>query len=86
MTISFLVTVLAQVILLAIIARAILSWFSGFRAPAPVTILLNGATDPILRPIRRRLPAFGGLDFSPLIAVLLIGGVEAITLALLTGH
>jgi YggT family protein len=48
--------------------------------------LLNGITDPILTPIRRRLPVFGGLDFSPLIAVLLISAAEAIALALLAGH
>jgi YggT family protein len=86
MTISFLVTVLAQVLILALLARAILSWLPGVRALTPVTTLLNGITNPILTPIRRRLPIFGGLDFSPLIAVLLISVAEAIALALLAGH
>jgi YggT family protein len=86
MTISFLVTVLAQVLILALLAGAILSWLPRARALTPVTTLLNGITDPILTPIRRRLPVFGGLDFSPLIAVLLISAAEAIALALLAGH
>jgi YggT family protein len=86
MTISFLVTVLAQVLILALLASAILSWLPRIRALTPVTMLLNGITEPILTPIRRRLPAFGGFDFSPLIAVLLISAVEALALALLAGH
>ena len=60
--ISFLVATVAQVLILAIIARALLSWFPGWRALTPVTVLLDEVTNPILRPLRRRLPAFGGLD------------------------
>ena len=29
-------------------------------------------TEPVLRPIRNMLPNFGGIDFSPLIAILLL--------------
>jgi YggT family protein len=37
----------------------------------PVVRFLRGATEPVLRPIRHRLPlAMGGLDFSPLIVIL----------------
>ncbi len=86
MTISFLVTVLAQVLIFALLASAILSWLPRIRALTPVTMLLDGIKEPILTPIRRRLPAFGGFDFSPLIAVLLISAVEALALALLAGH
>ena len=84
--ISFLVATVAQVLILAIIARAVLSWFPGGRALSPVTALLDGVTTPILGPIRRRLPAFGGVDLSPLVAVLLIGVSESLVLALLVGH
>jgi len=34
--------------------------------------ILNRATDPILRPIRRLLPPMGGLDLSPLVVLLII--------------
>ena len=54
--ISFLVATVAQVLILAIIARALLSWFPGWRALTPVTVLLDEVTNPILRPLRRRLP------------------------------
>ena len=60
-----------------ILARVILSFvfqLSGGR-PHPIIIsiyqLVFQITEPILGPIRRSLPAFGGLDFSPM-AVLII--------------
>ena len=84
--ISFLVATVAQVLILAIIARAILSWFPGWRALAPIMTLLDEVTTPILGPIRRWLPAFGGVDLSPLVAVLLIGVIESLVLGLLVGH
>jgi len=83
--ISFLVATVAQVLILAIIARALLSWFPGWRALTPVTALLDEVTNPILRPLRR-LPVCGGLDLSPLVAVLLIGVIEFLVLGLLVGH
>jgi YggT family protein len=86
MTISFLVTVIAQVLILVLIARAILSWLPRIGVLTPVATVLDGITEPILSPIRRRLPLFGGLDLSPLVALLLISVVEALVLALLAGH
>jgi YggT family protein len=86
MTLSFLVVTLAQILTLAIILRAVLSWFPGSRTLAPVTGLLAAVTDPLLTPIRRRLPMFGAFDLSPLLAILLIGIVESLLLGLLAGH
>ena len=34
--------------------------------------ILFKLTDPVLQPIRRVLPAFGGLDFSPLVVFFII--------------
>ena len=86
MTLSFLVTTLAQLLMLAIIIRAVLSWFPASRTLAPVSAVLNDVTDPVLRPIQRRLPMFGGFDLSPLIAILLISVIESVVLTLLAGH
>jgi len=86
MTISFLVTVIAQVLILVLIARVILSWLPRIGVLTPVAMLLDGITEPILSPIRRRLPFFGGLDLSPLVVLLLISAIEALVLALLAGH
>lgn len=38
----------------------------------PITRLLIDLTEPILAPIRRLLPATGGLDFSPTIVLILL--------------
>ena len=61
-----------------IIASAILSWLYAFNVVNPrnqfvgmVARMLYQLTEPLLRPIRRVVPAFSGLDLSPVI--LLIG-------------
>ena len=55
-----------------IIARAVISWVSP-DPYNPIVQFLYRATDPVLEPIRRRLPGGGfGIDFSPLIVILAI--------------
>jgi YggT family protein len=86
MTLSLLIVSLAQLLTLAIIVRAVLSWFPVPRGLAPVTGLLDSVTEPVVGPIRRRLPSFGGIDLSPLLAIVLITVVESFLLGLLGGH
>jgi YggT family protein len=80
MTLAVLVVTLAQILTLAIIIRAVLSWFPASRTLAPVTNALDTVTEPLLTPIRRRLPMRGAFDLSPMIAVLLIWVVESLLL------
>lgn len=60
--------------LLVILARVIVSWVN----PDPFSKLvqiLHGLTEPALQAVRRRLPSFlwsTGLDFTPMILILLI--------------
>ena len=67
--------------LLAVIAWALLSWFSpsGYK---PLVSLLHKVCPPVLAPIRRVLPGVGGIDFSPLAFIL---GVQLI-MAFLPGQ
>ena len=52
--------------------RAIVSWVNA-DPHNPIVRFLIASTDPLLRPIRRYVPPFGGgLDLSPLILVLLL--------------
>jgi len=51
-----------------IIARAILSWVNP-DPYNPIVRFLYAATEPILHPIRRKLPVSMGLDLSPLIVI-----------------
>ena len=62
---------LCEVLTLAILVRVILSWFS----PGPTNMLTNilyQTTEPILAPLRRIIPRVGMLDFTPLVAVILL--------------
>jgi len=63
---------LAFIILeLLILARVLLTWFPV--SPwNPWARLLRRIVDPILSPFRRVLPSFGGMDFSPLLALAVI--------------
>jgi YggT family protein len=55
-----------------IIARAILSWVSPDPFN-PIVRFLYRVTEPVLRPIRHRLPTFSmGIDLSPMIVILAI--------------
>ncbi|NTU60168.1 MAG: YggT family protein [Deltaproteobacteria bacterium] len=55
-----------------VIARAILSWVNP-DPYNPIVRFLGRATDPVLHWIRRRIPvSFGGIDFSPMIVMLVI--------------
>lgn len=55
-----------------IIAQAIISWVRP-DPYNPIVRFLFSVTEPVFRPIRRRLPVFlGGFDFSPLIVLLAI--------------
>ena len=86
MTISDVISTLAELALLAIIIRAVLGWLPGVSAFQPIVRFFNKITDPLIEPIRRRLPPVGGLDLSPLVALLLIWLVENILLVLLAGR
>ena len=53
-----------------IFARVLLSWFPGIPPWHPLVRALASVTDPILLPFRRMLPTIGGLDFSPIVAII----------------
>ncbi len=55
-----------------ILVRVFLSWIPGVGSDHPVVRIVHQITSPILDPIRRLMPSAGGLDLSPLVAVLLL--------------
>ena len=61
---------LGSLIFWVLLLMAIMSWVSQGRSP--VEFVLLQLTEPLLRPIRRLLPSMGGIDFSPMILVLLM--------------
>lgn len=66
-----LLSMLLNLYLVAIIAQALLSWIQP-RAYHPGITLLYSLTEPVLRPFRRVVPTIGGIDLSPLAALITI--------------
>jgi YggT family protein len=73
------VDLLLDVLRWIIIIQAILSWLVAFNVinthndfMRSFLNALDRITEPLYRPIRRILPDFGGIDFSPLVALLII--------------
>ena len=55
-----------------VIARAVLSWVNP-DPYNPIVRFLHSVTDPVLNRVRRRIPLFmGGIDFSPILVILVI--------------
>jgi YggT family protein len=71
------VLVVLDIYVYVIIASAVFSWLFAFnvvnaRNPAVAAIgnILYQLTEPLLAPIRRRIPAMGSLDISPIVLLL----------------
>ena len=65
---------------IVIFVQVILSWLVAFNVVNTYNPFVRGLlgglekmTEPLYRPIRKVLPDFGGIDFSPMVVLLLIG-------------
>ncbi|MFQ5582016.1 MAG: YggT family protein [Mariprofundaceae bacterium] len=65
------VHVLLVAAMIVVIARAVLSWVSP-DPYNPIVRIINQLSEPLLYPIRRRVPYLGGIDFSPMLALLTV--------------
>jgi len=57
--------------MIVVIARAVLSWVSP-DPYNPIVRVINQLSEPLLFPIRRRVPYLGGMDLSPIILLMVI--------------
>jgi YggT family protein len=64
-----LVSAAVYIEVILIFIRILISWFPGIPPWHPMVRILATLTDPILLPFRRLLPTLGGLDFSPIVAI-----------------
>jgi len=84
---EFLVTfvgLLLRVLEIAIIGRALISWFDPlFRNP--ISRFLYDVTEPILRPIRNFMPGGVMIDFSPLVALIILWIIERLFYSAVAG-
>lgn len=67
----------------AIIISAILSWLVAFNVlnlrngfVYQVVRFLDAVTRPVLAPFQRFIPPLGGIDLSPIVAILVIVGIQ----------
>ena len=66
-----------------IIAQVIVSWLIAFRVintgsggVQAFLVALDRMTQPLYRPIRKLLPDFGGIDFSPVVVLIAIAVIK----------
>jgi YggT family protein len=72
---------LVQFYVIIIIAWAILSWFNkGRGAVSDIYDILDKLVSPYVNLFRRFIPSAGGMDFSPLIAIILLQVVARLLL------
>jgi YggT family protein len=78
------INIVLTMILWVVIAAALISWVSP-DPRNPIVQFLYRVTEPILRPFRKILPPrrTGGIDFSPLLVILLIYFIKILLARLL---
>lgn len=64
-----------RLFIFAIIIGIVLSWIAP-HTYNPATAFIRTISEPILRPFRRFIPPIGGLDISPVFALILLGAVS----------
>jgi len=79
----FILDALLGLLILAIIVSAILSWLVAFNVinlrnqfVYGIVRFLDAVTRPVLAPFQRIIPPLGGVDISPIIAILVLQGIK----------
>ena len=86
---NLLLTILTWVIII----QVILSWLLAFNVlntsshgVRTFAVALDRLTAPLYRPIRRIMPDFGGIDFSPLVILILIQVLKKLLAGVVTQY
>jgi len=73
------IDMILQILVWVIIAQVIISWLVAFRVINTSSSFISTMLDaldrltlPLYRPIRKIMPDFGGVDFSPIVLILAI--------------
>jgi YggT family protein len=84
---------LLTIVTWVIIIQVLLSWLLAFNVlnvhqggVRNFIVALDRLTAPLYRPIRRMLPDFGGLDFSPLVILILIQVIKKLLAGVVTQY
>jgi YggT family protein len=86
---NLLLTILTWVI----IVQVVLSWLLAFNVLNPTShgvrtfaVAIDRITAPLYRPVRRLLPDFGGIDFSPVVILILIQVLKKLLAGVVTQY
>lgn len=88
----YIVNALLSLLIWAIILSAILSWLVAFdvinlrnQVVYNIARFLDAVTRPVLRPFQRFIPPLGGVDITPILALLVIQGIRIYLLPMIFG-
>lgn len=87
---EYIVDALLSLVIMAMVVNAILSWLIAFdvinmrnRFIYQLSRFLDAVTRPLLRPVQRIIPPFGGVDISPVIVIIVLIGIQRYLLPLI---
>ncbi|MDM8558325.1 YggT family protein [Candidatus Parabeggiatoa sp. HSG14] len=72
LSIANLLSLLIYIFIFAIIIQVILSWITHHDSHNPLSNILYNINEPILRLVRRKVPPVQGIDFSPLVVIIVL--------------
>lgn len=81
--IELFVYVFSTVYVIVLIAYVLTSWIQLPYSLQPVQRFLYDVCEPYLRLWRRVIPSFGAIDFSPMIAIIAVGLISQVVIAIL---
>lgn len=87
-SLALLITTLAtflNIYSVLLIIRILLSWFPNINWYDPPFSILSQLTDPYLNIFRSFIPPLGGIDFSPMLAIILLNVVTSMLSSIPTG-
>ncbi len=91
-SVMWLLLTVLEVYLWVIIAAVVSSWLIAFEVVnvnhpfvRKVLGVLNQVTEPVMERIRRYIPSIGGLDFSPLVVILVIVFLQRLIISYFPG-
>jgi YggT family protein len=73
------IAALIQLLALAILIRALLSWVAP-DPRNPIVQALDAITEPILQPLRQIIPRIGMIDITPLVAIIVLQVIAQLVL------
>ena len=85
--IFFVINALLNLFVIALIVNAVLSWLLAFdvvnsrnRFVYGLMVALDRIVSPVLAPLRSIIPSLGGIDITPIIAIIVVRGIQGFLL------